>query len=156
MSNRPIWALSATELIKKTKNNELSATEVISAYLEHIKKVNPELNAIVDDMSDEATKRAEILDQATIAGEPKGRLFGIPVTIKINVDQKGYATSNGVTALKNLIADSNAPIVDHLMKAGAIFVGRTNPPEFSFRADTENPLYGRTNNPWGKHLSPGG
>ena len=156
MSNKPIWALSATELVKKTKNNELSATEVTSAYLEHIKKVNPELNAIVDDMSAEATKRAEILDRASIAGEPKGRLFGVPVTIKINVDQKGYATSNGVTALKNLIADSNAPIVDHLMNAGAIFVGRTNTPEFSFRADTENPLYGRTNNPWGKHLSPGG
>ena len=78
MLNKPIWALSATELVKKTKDNELSATEVTSAYLEHIKKVNPELNAIVDDMSDEAIKRAEILDRATIAGEPKGRLFGVP------------------------------------------------------------------------------
>ena len=141
MSNKPVWALSATELIKKTHNNELSATEVTSAYLEHIKKINPELNAIVDDMSDEAIKRAESLDQATKAGEPKGRLFGVPVTIKINVDQRGYATSNGVAALKNLIANSNAPIVDHLRNAGAIFVGRTNTPEFSFRADTENPLH---------------
>ena len=55
MSEKPIWALSATELVKKTRNNELSATEVSLAYIEHIKKVNPELNAIVDDMSDEAT-----------------------------------------------------------------------------------------------------
>ena len=75
MSGKPIWALSATELLKKTKNNELSATEVTSAYLEHIKKVNPELNAIVDDMSAEATKRAEILDRAAKAGEPKGCLL---------------------------------------------------------------------------------
>ena len=88
MSEKPIWALSATELVKKTMNSELSATEVTSAYLEHIKKVNPELNAIVDAMSDEATKRAEDLDRTTKAGEPKGRLFGVPVTIKINVDQK--------------------------------------------------------------------
>ena len=107
-------------------------------------------------MSDDAIERAESLDSAVAAGKPKGRLFGIPVSVKINVDQKGYATSNGVTALKNLIAKTNAPIVDHLMDAGAVFVGRTNTPEFSFRADTENPLYGRTNNPWGKHLSAGG
>ena len=156
MLNKPIWALTASELCKKTKNNELSATEITVACLEQTKKVNPQLNAIVDDMSDEAIKRAESLDSEVAAGKPKGRLFGVPVTVKINVDQKGYATSNGVTALKNLIAKTNAPIVDHLMDAGAVFVGRTNTPEFSFRADTENPLYGRTNNPWGKHLSPGG
>lgn len=156
MSDKPIWALSATELVKKTKNNDLSATEITFAYLEHIKTVNPELNAIVDDMSKEAIKRAENLDSNAKSGDPKGRLFGVPVTVKINVDQKGYATSNGVSALKNVIASKNAPIVDHLINAGAIFVGRTNTPEFSFRADTENPLYGRTHNPWGKHLSPGG
>ena len=156
MLNKPIWALTASELCKKTKNNELSATEITVACLEQIKKVNPKLNAIVDDMSDEAIKRAESLDSAVAAGEPKGRLFGIPVTVKINVDQKGYATSNGVTALKNLIAKTNAPIVDHLMDAGAVFVGRTNTPEFSFRADTDNELHGRTNNPWGDHVSAGG
>ena len=156
MSDKPIWALSATELVKKTKSKDLSATEITFAYLEHIKTVNPELNAIVDDMSKEAIKRAENLDRSAKAGEPKGKLFGVPVTVKINVDQRGYATSNGVSALKNSIASTNAPIVDHLMNAGALFVGRTNTPEFSFRADTENPLYGRTHNPWGKHLSPGG
>ena len=74
---------------------------------------------------------AQKADSAVAAGKPKGRLFGIPVSVKINVDQ-GYATSNGVTALKNLIAKTNAPIVDHLMDAGAVFVGRTNTPEFSF------------------------
>jgi len=156
MLDKPIWALSATELVKKTKNNDLSATEITFAYLEHIKTINPELNAIVDDMSKEAIKRAENLDSAAKSGDSKGRLFGVPVTVKINVDQKGYATSNGVSALKNSIASQNAPIVDHLLNAGAIFVGRTNTPEFSFRAETENPLYGRTHNPWGKHLSPGG
>ena len=156
MLNKPVWALNARELFKKTRNNELSATDITVACLEQIKKVNPQLNAIVDDMSDDAIERAESLDSAVAAGKPKGRLFGIPVSVKINVDQKGYATSNGVTALKNLIAKTNAPIVDHLMDAGAVFVGRTNTPEFSFRADTENPLYGRTNNPWGKHLSAGG
>ena len=122
MLNKPIWALTASELCKKTKNNELSATEITVACLEQTKKVNPQLNAIVDDMSDEAIKRAESLDSEVAAGKPKGRLFGVPVTVKINVDQKGYATSNGVTALKNLIAKTNAPIVDHLMDAGAVLL----------------------------------
>ena len=117
MLNKPIWALTASELCKRIKNNELSATEITFACLEQTKKVNPQLNAIVDDMSDEAIKRAESLDSAVAAGKPKGRLFGVPVTVKINVDQKGYATSNGVTALKNFIAKTNAPIVDHLMDA---------------------------------------
>ena len=156
MANKPLWALSASELVSKTRAGNLSASEITFATLEQIKRVNPGLNAIVDYMASEAMQRAEYLDLSAKSGVPKGNLFGIPVTVKINVDQKGYATSNGVTALKNLIAQSNAPIVDHLKDAGAVFVGRTNTPEFSFRADTENPLYGRTNNPWGKHLSPGG
>ena len=156
MANKPLWALSASELVRKTRTGNLSASEITFATLEQIKRVNPDLNAIVDNMANEAMRRAEYLDLNAKSGVSKGNLFGVPVTVKINVDQKGYATSNGVTALKNLIAKTNAPIVDHLMDAGAVFVGRTNTPEFSFRADTENPLYGRTNNPWGKHLSPGG
>ena len=88
MLNKPIWALTASELCKKTKNNELSATEITVACLEQTKKVNPQLNAIVDDMSDEAIKRAESLDSEVAAGKPKGRLFGVPVTVKIKVDQK--------------------------------------------------------------------
>ena len=156
MAKKPLWALSAFELVRKAKFENLSASEITFATLDHIKAVNPDLNAIVEDMSNEAIRRAEDLDFKAKSGMPIGALFGVPVTIKINVDQKGHATSNGVTALKNLIAETNAPIVDHLKRAGAVFVGRTNTPEFSFRADTENPLHGRTHNPWGKHLSPGG
>ena len=87
---------------------------------------------------------------------PKGALHGVPVTIKINVDQKGHATSNGVAALKDVIASEDAAVVRNLKDAGAVVIGRTNTPEFSFRADTDNPLYGRTYNPWGRHLSAGG
>ena len=80
----------------------------------------------------------------------------MPVTIKINIDQKGHATSNGIKAFEHLIATSDAPIIRNLQAEGAIIIGRTNTPEFSFRADTDNPLYGRTFNPWGKHISAGG
>ena len=88
--------------------------------------------------------------------ETLGPLHGVPITIKINVDQKGWATTNGLTALKDLIAHSDAPIVKNLQNAGAVVIGRTNTPELSFRADTDNPLHGRTHNPWGTHISSGG
>lgn len=78
------------------------------------------------------------------------------MTIKINVDQDGSATSNGVPAYKDSIAHDDAPVVRNLKAAGAIVIGRTNTPEFSFRADTDNPLHGRTHNPWGRHISAGG
>ena len=64
-------------------------------------------------------------------------LHGVPVTIKINVDQTGHATSNGIPALKDLIAPDDAPVVQNLERAGAVVIGRTNTPEFSFRADTD-------------------
>jgi amidase len=119
-------------------------------------EANPALNAVVVDLSNEALERAHNLDKDRAAGAMPGPLHGVPVTIKINVDQAGQASSNGVVALKDLIAPADAPIVENLQKAGAVVIGRTNTPEFSFRADTDNPLFGRTFNPWGNHISPGG
>lgn len=118
-----------------------------------MEEVNPALNAVVESLADEARAEAAALDASDA---PKGPLHGVPVTIKINVDQKGHATSNGVPAFKDLIATDDAPVVRNLKAAGAVVIGRTNTPEFSFRADTVNPLYGRTYNPWGRHLSAGG
>ncbi|MEY8841091.1 amidase, partial [Cribrihabitans sp. XS_ASV171] len=117
---------------------------------------NPDLNAVVQSCAEQALNRARDLDRARAEGAGTGPLFGVPVTIKVNVDQEGYATTNGVPALKDLIAPGDAPVVANLQKAGAVVIGRTNTPEFSFRADTDNPLHGRTHNPWGRHISPGG
>ena len=128
----------------------------MQASIDRMKAVNPALNAVVEDLSTEALERARGMDKARAGGAVPGPLHGVPVTIKINIDQKGHATSNGVPALKDLIAPSDAPVVENLQKAGAVVIGRTNTPEFSFRADTDNPLHGRTHNPWGQHISPGG
>ena len=89
-------------------------------------------------------------------GDALGPLHGVPVTIKINVDVVGQANSNGIPAFKEIIAPDNSPIVQNLLNAGAIVIGMTNAPEFSMRATTNNPLYGRTYNPWGDRMSPGG
>ncbi len=156
MTQSDIWRLSATELTQLTRSGDLSAEAATQAAIDRMHAVNPSLNAVVEDLSDQALGRARDLDRARATGEDPGPLFGVPVTIKVNVDQKGHATTNGVVALKDVIAPDDAPVVSNLQKAGAIVIGRTNTPEFSFRADTDNPLYGRTHNPWGQHISPGG
>ena len=156
MTQGDIWRFDATELAALTQAGELSAEEVISDALERMHQVNPSLNAVVDDLGTEALERASALDQARRNGASVGPLHGVPVTIKVNVDQKNHATTNGVVALKDVIAPDDAPVVSNLHNAGAIVIGRTNTPEFSFRADTDDPLHGRTHNHWGRHISPGG
>lgn len=152
-SSSPIWQWSARDIVAATHDETVSVSEVTEAALERMDQANPALNAVVESLADEARAQAKALDSSTA---PKGPLHGVPVTIKINVDQKGHATTNGVAAYKDVIAPDDAPVVRNLKTAGAVIIGRTNTPEFSFRADTDNSLYGRTNNPWGAHLSAGG
>jgi amidase len=156
MSDQDLWRLCATETAARTTSGDITAEATVSAAITRMNAVNPALNAVVVDLSSEAMERARALDTARAAGKPVGPLHGVPITIKINVDQSGHATSNGVPALKDLIAPEDAPLVANLQNAGAVVIGRTNTPEFSFRADTDNPLFGRTHNPWGAHVSPGG
>lgn len=153
MASTPLWQHSATELAGLIQSGEVSATEAVQSSLDRMRQVNAGLNAVVTDLSASALERAKALDAAK---GPKGPLHGIPVTIKVNIDQKGEASSNGVVAFKDLIAPDDAPLVRNLLEAGAVVIGRTNVPEFSRRCDTDNPLFGRSWNPWGRHVSPGG
>ena len=156
MSDLPLWRLAAADLARMTRAGEVSAESVVEAAVDRMRAVNPRLNAVVADLGDSAMERARGLDAARARGVATGPLHGVPVTIKVNVDQAGHATTNGLPALKDAIASADAPIVDNLQRAGAVVIGRTNTPEFSFRAETDNPLHGRTINPWGDHVSPGG
>lgn len=149
----PLWQWAASDIVAATHSGTLTALDVTEAALSRAEEVNPALNAVVESLADEARAQAAALDSSDAQ---KGPLHGVPVTIKINVDQQGHATSNGVLAFKDLIAAEDAPVVRNLKAAGAVVIGRTNTPEFSFRADTDNPLYGRTHNPWGAHISAGG
>jgi amidase len=156
MADNDLWRLSATETAKRTRAGDITAEQAVASSITRMNAVNPALNAIVEDLSGEAMERARALDKARAGGAAPGALHGVPLTIKINVDQAGHATSNGVAALKDLIAPDDAPVVKNLEAAGAVVIGRSNTPEFSFRADTDNPLFGRTHNPWGAHISAGG
>ena len=94
-------------------------------------------------------------DAAQARGDALGPLHGVPVTTKVNTDQKGHPTDNGVEAFRDNIASEDAPLVKNFRRAGAIIVGRTNTPAFSFRWFTENDLHGRTLNPWSAAHTPG-
>lgn len=135
---------------------EVSSREVVSACLARMTAVNPRLNAVTVDLSATALVAADRADAAVALGDALGPLHGVPVTIKENVDQAGCATTNGVVAFQNLVAHEDSPVVANLKAAGAVIVGRTNTPAFSFRLDTENDLRGRTFNPWSERHTPGG
>ncbi|MEM1065051.1 MAG: amidase [Pseudomonadota bacterium] len=151
--SRPVWQWSATEIASAVSVGHITATDATEAALARMEAVNPRINAVVENLADEARAAAATLDASDT---PRGPLHGVPVTIKVNIDQKGHATTNGVAAFQDVIAPDDAPVVRNLKAAGAVVIGRTNTPEFSFRADTDTPLYGRTHNPWGPHLSAGG
>ncbi|NIP13330.1 MAG: amidase, partial [Pseudomonadales bacterium] len=154
--SKDLWRLSAVELADGIRKGEYSSRDAIESVSARIEQRNPALNAIVYDCRQEALAAAARADAAIAEGLDVGPLHGVPVTIKENVDQEGMPTPNGVPAFQQIIAPADAPIVSNLRAAGAIVIGRTNTPELSMRATTDNPLHGRTYNPWDPEASAGG
>jgi amidase len=148
--------LDAGELSRLIRLGRVSSREAVCACLARIDAVNPKLNAIVRRMDEEALAAADAADAALRAGGPLGPLHGVPVTTKINTDQKGHPTDNGAVEMKDLTAPDDAPVVANLRRAGAVFIGRTNAPAFSMRIVSENDLHGQTLNPRDRRVSPGG
>jgi amidase len=151
-----LWRLDATDLARLIRSGEVSSREAVSSCLARMDRVNPKLNAIVRRMDEEALAAADAADGARAAGALLGSLHGVPVTTKINTDQRDHPTDSGVVDLKALVAPEDAPVVANLRAAGAIFIGRSNAPAFSMRAYSENDLHGRTFNPRDRTISPGG
>ena len=156
MPNAPIWQWTAVQTAAAIRNGAISAEEAVKAHVERMHAVNPKLNAVVVDLSAEAIKAARAADRARAKGADLPPLHGVPITIKENVDYEGRPNPNGVPALMSLVAPSDSPVVRNLKKAGAIVIGLTNTPEFSFRAFTDNPLHGLTLNPWDEAITCGG
>ena len=151
-----IWAWDALDIAAAIRLGTVSAREATAAALARLEAVNPALNAVVEPLPEAALAAAAAVDAARARGEALAPLAGVPVTVKVNVDAKGRATSNGVVAFKDLIAPDDSPVVANLRAAGAVIIGRTNTPAFSWRWFTENDLYGQTRNPWSAGHTPGG
>ncbi len=151
-----LWQYDATDLARLIRNGQASAVEAVDSVLARLHKVNPTINAVVRVLEDDARAQAETADAARSRGHALPALHGVPVTTKINVDQAGLPTDNGVIPLKDFIAKEDSPVVANLKHAGAIIVGRTNAPAFSMRIFTDNALHGRTLNPRDPSVTPGG
>ncbi len=151
-----LWRLSATQLADRIRTRAVSAREAAQAALDRLDQVNPRINAVVEHRPADVLAQADAVDQAIARGEDAGLLGGVPVTVKVNTDQAGYATTNGLIQQRDQVATANNPVVDNLRRAGAVILGRTNTPAFSLRWFTDNRLHGATRNPRDPALTPGG
>ncbi len=151
-----LWRLSATDLAGRIRRREVSAREATTAALARLDAVNPSLNAVVAHDPAQALAAADAVDATIARGEEPGLLAGVPVTVKVNIDQEGWATTNGLRIQQELVARQDSPVVANLRRAGAVILGRTNTPAFSLRWFTRNSLHGATRNPRDAAITPGG
>ena len=138
------------------QKREVSAREALEYHLERIDRHNSTLNAVVISEPDEARKAAEIADEALARGTPMGPLHGVPMTVKDGIAVAGMRTTGGHPALAKRVPRADATAVGRLRAAGAVIVGHTNVPLLLNDFQTNNALFGRTNNPWNLERTCGG
>lgn len=155
-STEELCKLSASDLAEQIRNGELSSREVTEAHIRRIEAVDKHLNAVVIPLFDEAREQADEADQKCSRGEPLGTLHGVPVTIKEQFRVKGTETTLGVLSQVGKKYDTEGPLVTKLRQAGAIILGKTNIIQTLAGWESDNRVYGRTNNPWNLARSPGG
>ena len=151
-----ITAKSASELADAIRSKKLSSKAIVEAHLERIAKVNPKLNAIVQLTAEAARKEADEADAALARGEIKGPLHGVPITIKDTLETAGVICTGGTKGRANFVPKADATAVARLRAAGGIILGKTNVPELAGAIETDNLVYGRTNNPYDLTRTPGG
>jgi amidase len=151
-----LWRLPAKDLAALIKSKKVSAKEAATSALARLDAVNPKINAVIEHRPEDVLRQAASVDAAIARGEDVGALAGVPVTVKVNIDQQGFATTNGLKLQREAIATSNSPVIDNWRKAGAVILGRTNCPAFSYRWFTTNLVHGDTKNPRDPLITPGG
>src|SRR5262244_3717162 len=109
-----LWGASAGEIVAGIRAKRFSCVEVMTSVVERIRALNPTLNALVVDLTEQALAEARAADRALGRGAEPGPLCGVPVTIKVNVDQDGQPTTNGLPAFAQVIAPADAPLVRNL------------------------------------------
>src|SRR5206468_1781887 len=148
--------MSAAELAERIRNRELSPVEVMESTLERIECINPKINAFCTMVPEMARAAAREAEEAVMKGERLGPLHGVPVGIKDTEATAGVRTTKGSRLYADYVPDKDGLIVERIKGAGAILVGKTNTPEFGYKADTDNLLFGPTHNPWRLGCSSGG
>lgn len=148
MATAELCFLTATELARRIRTKELSCREVIEIHIAQIERVNPQVNAIVTFLPEQALQQARIADKALTKGTEPGPLYGLPIAHKDLVLTKGIRTTLGSPIFKDFVPDQDEIIVERLRNAGAITIGKTNTPEFGAGSQTFNEVFGETLNPY--------
>jgi aspartyl-tRNA(Asn)/glutamyl-tRNA(Gln) amidotransferase subunit A len=152
----PLWQLSASELIAAYERGTTTPQEVLAVTLERVGEVNPRLNALITLNGDGARAAATASTERWRAGQARGPLDGVPITIKDNLFVAGLRATWGSRVYADHVPQADEVPVARLRDAGAVILGKTNVPEFTVQGYTDNPLFGPTRNPWNTDLTPGG
>jgi Asp-tRNA(Asn)/Glu-tRNA(Gln) amidotransferase A subunit family amidase len=148
--------LSAVAMAQQIRQEKLSPIELVEAHLKRIERLNPILNAFVQVDAEGALRQARAAEAAVSPKQKLGPLHGVPVSIKSSIEVAGLRCEAGTKLRAGYVASQDAPLVSRLRHAGAIIFGTTNCPELLMAWETDNLLYGRTNNPWDLSRTPGG
>lgn len=151
-----ITELTVHELIEKLKNKELTSTEITQSYVDKIKEKEPEVQAFVTTLEDEALKQAKEIDEKRASEEIKNDLAGIPIGIKDNMCTKGIKTTCSSHMLENFVSPYDATVVEKLKSENLIDLGKLNMDEFAMGGSTEYSYFHKTYNPWNLNKVPGG
>ncbi|MDE3230507.1 MAG: amidase, partial [Chloroflexota bacterium] len=151
-----LMTLSASALAAAIARGEVSAVEAAEASISRIEAVNSKLNAVIVKRYDAARDEARAADARRTRGEPLGPLHGVPITVKESFDVVGTPATYGLPSRAQTLATEDDPYIQRLRAAGAIILGKTNVPQLLLYIESDNPLYGRTNNPWDLTRTPGG
>ena len=147
---------SAKSIAQSIQDRDVSAVEVVQVHLDRIEEVNDRLNAVVRLCADRALEEAREADAALARGESKGPLHGVPMTLKDSLDTEGVVTTGATLGRRTFVPERDSTVAARLRAAGAILLGKTNTPELTLAGETDNLVYGRTNNPYGLDRTPGG
>lgn len=155
LAHQPV-ALSASEMAVAVRERRVSPEELLDAHLHRIDTVEPQINAFASIDRTGARRAARVAGDMVRSGKELGPLHGIPLSIKSSIDVAGWTCPAGSRLRSDYVAQSDAPLVARLRRAGAILVGNTNTPEFLMAYETDNVLQGHTNNPWDLERTAGG
>jgi Asp-tRNA(Asn)/Glu-tRNA(Gln) amidotransferase A subunit family amidase len=150
-----LTSLSAKQLVELIATRTVSPVEVVNAYLTRIKEENPRLKAIAT-LAPDAIEKAQHAESAVVRGDRLGPLHGLPVTIKDTIATAGLLSTSGSRLRAEYVPTEDAPVVARLKAAGAIILAKSNTAEMAMEYTGDNPLFGRTNNPFDESLTPGG
>ncbi len=146
----------AARMAALIRERKISPRELLEAHLRRIEQVNPRLNAIIQLDKERARRDAEAAERAVTTGQTLGPLHGVPITIKSSIDVAGVPCECGSKLRQGHVPERDATLVTRLRQAGAIILGVTNVPDMLVAYETDNLLYGRTNNPWNLDRTAGG